>query len=110
MPNINIVNSMAQSQEVASTIDIDTQINNMFSDTKRKVLYDDIEDKENVLKFVSEINYLIEASDIELDDKVKRGSECYNNIKNNYEYIKSIEFIKFKIEEVLDEKVEELNK
>lgn len=73
-----------------------------------KVKYD--EDKENVLSFISEMNALIVVSDIDMSDKVKRGEECYNSIKDNTEYIKSIEFIKFKIEELLDEKGEIKNK
>uniref|UniRef100_UPI00262D2139 hypothetical protein n=1 Tax=Clostridium sp. TaxID=1506 RepID=UPI00262D2139 len=63
------------------------------------------EDKKNVLNFVSEIKFLIEVSDIEMGEKVRRGQECYNNIECNSEYVKSIEFIRFKIEEVLNEKV-----
>lgn len=68
------------------------------------------EDKENVLSFVSEMKILMEVSDIEMSDKLQRARECYYNIEGNSEYIKSIEFVKFKIEELLDEKVEELNK
>ena len=50
------------------------------------------------------MNCIIEVSDIDLSEKVNMGNEYYNSIKDNTEYIKSIEFIKFKVEELLDEK------
>lgn len=68
------------------------------------------EDKKNVLNFVSEMRFLIEASDVEMTDKVMRSEECYKNIEDNSEYIKSIEFIRLKIDELLDAKVDTLNK
>ena len=70
--------------------------------TYLKVKYD--EDKERVLNIVSKMNCIIEVSDIDLSEKVNMGNEYYNSIKDNTEYIKSIEFIKFKVEELLDEK------
>lgn len=93
------------------------KINSIESNNKRDISKKEIntyldyldvkysEDKKNILDYVSEMKMLIEVSDIEMSEKIRRGQECYNNIKCNSEYEKSIEFIRFKIEEVLNEEV-----
>ncbi len=70
MLNINIINSMAQSQEIASTIDVNVQIDNLFSDIRKKSLNEEVECRDELLKKLDELESVLKGN---TSNEIKEG-------------------------------------